>query len=277
MYIQVKIKKKLFLRKRKGGNMKSSIIVISIFLFIGCFGITDFSDINIPDKGDQFENIDAKIKDYDFFKKKLDYYKNKSIEFKKVKENKSNSSLLLKTEKTYLEALKIMWQEDPIKSIQTTDNEMKAINKYKEAYIFGNVAAACRIGEYYLSRVYDKEYFHRKAFNWFVKASAFAYRDALYNLGVMFANGFYVEKDLKLANKFFLHAAKKGNAYAMHNIGVMYYNGYYYEQNIDKAFKWFLKAADNGSDYSAWLVMKHHLIKEEKIYKDCYKSTIFKL
>ena len=48
--------------------------------------------------------------------------------------------------------------------------------------------------------------------------------------------------------EWYLKAADLGNAYAMNNIGVMYRNGWGVEKDLDEANKWYKKAEDAGYD-----------------------------
>lgn len=49
--------------------------------------------------------------------------------------------------------------------------------------------------------------------------------NAIYNLGVMNAQGIGVKKDLKKGLDLYTQAAKKGNAYAKYYLAIIYYDG----------------------------------------------------
>lgn len=70
--------------------------------------------------------------------------------------------------------------------------------------------------------------------------------DAQYNLGLMFHNGWGVERDLKQAHEWYTHAANQGNTDAMYNLGVMYLNGEGVFQSARQALDLFTYAATAG-------------------------------
>ena len=67
-----------------------------------------------------------------------------------------------------------------------------------------------------------------------------------YNLGVIFANGRDVEKDLERAAYWFNQSSLNGNANAQYKLGYMYEKGLGDEKNIEKTVKYFLLAAQRG-------------------------------
>jgi TPR repeat protein len=67
------------------------------------------------------------------------------------------------------------------------------------------------------------------------------------SLGVRYANGDGVPKDLIEAAKWFSEAAEHGHAAAQFNIGVMYANGKGVKKDSAKAAFWFQKAAESGN------------------------------
>jgi hypothetical protein len=66
------------------------------------------------------------------------------------------------------------------------------------------------------------------------------------SLGVMYANGSGISKDLKEAQKWLLKAAEQGNARAQRNLYVIYTNGEEIAVNKNEAIKWLLKAVDQN-------------------------------
>ena len=69
---------------------------------------------------------------------------------------------------------------------------------------------------------------------------------AQYNLGVCYANGNGVEKNLSEAVKWWRKAAEQGFAQAQFNLGVCYDFGKGVEKNPTEAVKWYRKAAEQG-------------------------------
>ena len=69
---------------------------------------------------------------------------------------------------------------------------------------------------------------------------------AQHNLGLCYANGIGVEKNLSEAVKWYRKAAEQGDAQAQFNLGVCYANGDGVEKNPTEAVKWWRKAAEQG-------------------------------
>ena len=69
---------------------------------------------------------------------------------------------------------------------------------------------------------------------------------AQYNLGVCYANGDGVQKDLTQAVFWYRKAAEQGHAEAQYNLGVCYYNGDGVQKDLAQAVFWLRKAADQG-------------------------------
>jgi len=79
------------------------------------------------------------------------------------------------------------------------------------------------------------------------KAAAKGDASAMFNLGVLYENGFGVAQNYAKAREWYEKAADEGNASAMFNLGLLYHNGYGVAQNYAKAREWFGKAADEGN------------------------------
>ncbi|CAG8542646.1 1241_t:CDS:2 [Diversispora eburnea] len=71
---------------------------------------------------------------------------------------------------------------------------------------------------------------------------------ANYMLGVMYANGHGIDKDISEAFRLFKEAAKSGYVPAQYWLADFYYEGTGTEKNSEKAQKWYQKCYDNG-DY----------------------------
>ena len=61
-----------------------------------------------------------------------------------------------------------------------------------------------------------------KAFCWYQKAAEQGYAKAQYNLGVCYANGTGVEKNIQKAVELYQRAVEQGNADAQNNLGHCY-------------------------------------------------------
>ncbi len=70
--------------------------------------------------------------------------------------------------------------------------------------------------------------------------------DAQLNLGLMYANGKGVPKDVAKAVEWYQKAAAQGNAKAQFNLGVAYANGAGVPKDVAKAMEWYQKAAARG-------------------------------
>lgn len=82
-------------------------------------------------------------------------------------------------------------------------------------------------------------------------------------LGVCYAYGFYVKKDIEKAAYWFLNAARKGLAIAQFNIG----NCYYHDYGISKrkqAHYWYKKAAEQGLEIAKEILKYEGISGEPK-------------
>lgn len=66
------------------------------------------------------------------------------------------------------------------------------------------------------------------------------------SIGIRYANGIGVTKDLEEAVKWFLKAAEKGNAMSQYNLGNCYRLGRGVKKDETEAVKWYRKAAEKG-------------------------------
>lgn len=69
-------------------------------------------------------------------------------------------------------------------------------------------------------------------------------------LGLMYSEGWLVEKDSVEGVKWFRMATEKGNANAQYNLGLSYLAGDGVPKDESEAFSWFFLADLNGSDDS---------------------------
>ncbi|PAA88107.1 hypothetical protein BOX15_Mlig005775g2, partial [Macrostomum lignano] len=91
-------------------------------------------------------------------------------------------------------------------------------------------------------------------------------------LGVAYRNGMAVDKDDKLAFKWFLKSARHGYASAMSNLGLAFYNGTGCERSPTSARWWLQKAADLGQS-EAQLKLAGMLIEGEGGPADSEKAV----
>ena len=106
-------------------------------------------------------------------------------------------------------------------------------------------------------------------------SSAFAifYQLSLYplgqnGLGICYAHGFFVEKDMEKAAYWFRKAARTGFHIAQFNIGNCYYHGYGVTKDRELAFYWYNKAYEQGLVIANEMLTNvgtgQHLLKKEE-------------
>ena len=70
---------------------------------------------------------------------------------------------------------------------------------------------------------------------------------AMYDLGLLYKNGWGVAQDYSKACEWFQKAADANNTDAMSNLGSLYQNGWGVARDYRKAREWYQKAADAGN------------------------------
>lgn len=87
-------------------------------------------------------------------------------------------------------------------------------------------------------------------------------------LGVCYANGFYVEKDMEKAAYWFRKAARQGLDVAQFNLANCYYHGNGVKKDRDLAFYWYNRAYEQGLDVAnemqSYVGTGHSLLKKEE-------------
>lgn len=74
----------------------------------------------------------------------------------------------------------------------------------------------------------------------------------LYELGLKYANGDGVEKNMEEAAKWYRLAADQGHVFSRNNLGACYYYGRGVQQDYAEAKKLFQLAAEKGDDYALY-------------------------
>ena len=97
-----------------------------------------------------------------------------------------------------------------------------------------------------LGVAYHEKGDYKKAFERFVRGSAYGYAPAMYYMGIYYMNGYGVEQNDKDAYKCFLKGAEKGNAQATDALAGCYLNGAGVERDVKKAFEYYKIAAEQG-------------------------------
>ena len=82
---------------------------------------------------------------------------------------------------------------------------------------------------------------------YFTKAALIGHAEAATQMGFMALNGYGVEKSDKDAYDWFMMAAAKEEPVALYQLGVMYENGVYVEKDLDRAIKYYLHSSDRNN------------------------------
>ena len=90
----------------------------------------------------------------------------------------------------------------------------------------------------------------QEAYFRYKKAAELGNKDGMYNLGLYYLNGIYVEQDDKMALLWLERAAEKGHSDAANDIGVYYHNSKNLRGKHFKAIKWYKRGAELGNKYS---------------------------
>jgi TPR repeat protein len=119
---------------------------------------------------------------------------------------------------------------------------------------------------YQYGRALDKGKLYDTALKWYRKAADEGHVYAMLRLGVTYANGDIVEKDVAEALKWYRKAADEGSVDALYHLGVIYQDNEFGEKDIAQALKWFRKAANKGDEESkASVVRLEAIAKAENI------------
>lgn len=122
----------------------------------------------------------------------------------------------------------------------------KARENYEKAAAQGNAAAQRNLGMLY-NNGFGVNKDHEQARSWFEKAAAQGLADAQNDLALLYYNGLGVEKDYDKAGEWFAKAAEQGNAVAQYYLASLYARGLGVEKDYGKARTWFEKAAAQGN------------------------------
>ena len=105
-------------------------------------------------------------------------------------------------------------------------------------------------------------------------------KDALFNLGLLYANGDGVKQDWMKAKKLFTEAGKSGSELAMFSLAIMYFNGEGVTKDLPMAHVWASLGADLKNETSRKLrdsieknMSDQELVFSEKIKQRCIDSS----
>jgi localization factor PodJL len=86
----------------------------------------------------------------------------------------------------------------------------------------------------------------QKAAMWLERSAKQGLPPAQYRYGHLAEKGEGMQKDVAIARRYYEQAATAGNVQAMHNLGVLYADGAFGKPDLAAAMNWFRKAADYG-------------------------------
>ena len=109
----------------------------------------------------------------------------------------------------------------------------------------------------------------KRAFNQAIKAARIGEIASQYEVGLMYANGVGVGRNLKEALVWIGKAAERGHPAAQYLLASRYASGLGIEQDDQKALLWFHKAADQGHDKATLRLAKAYLHTNEPLALQC--------
>ncbi|GBC07809.1 hypothetical protein RclHR1_07700002 [Rhizophagus clarus] len=152
------------------------------------------------------------------------------------------------------------------KGIGTKTNKKGAIKLYKKAAKRGNKFAQIRLGI-----LYEKEKKFNKAIYWYNEAAE--NEIALYNLGRCYEYGMGVDKNDKLAFKYYQKSAEQGHIDGKFRLGNCFDKGIGTDINKKRAFELYKEVAGEGNNF-AQNILGYFYEKGEGTKKDV-KEAIF--
>ena len=99
--------------------------------------------------------------------------------------------------------------------------------------------------------------------------------DAMFNLAVIYDNGFGIAQDKTRALYYYELAADLSNIYAQYNLGWKYYNGENVYKDVNKAFSLYTSASRYGHPQATFNLANMHFsgVGTVKNIKKAYKKT----
>jgi TPR repeat protein len=125
-----------------------------------------------------------------------------------------------------------------------------AVNQPEAAKWIRKAAAHYPVAQYWMAQI--TEYGNGvsadagEALRWYQLAARHGNRDAMYNLGVDYAQGLGTQRDYAQSARWFARAAELGVTNAQFNVAVLYERGEGVPQSLTNAYKWYAVAAANG-------------------------------
>lgn len=120
-----------------------------------------------------------------------------------------------------------------------------ALQAWKDAADSNHVVAMYNLGVVYANGL-DVTPDPALALHWYTRAAELGNSDAMFNLGVLYGDRELAEMDSLKAIHWYERAGEAGDMRAQHNLGVMYEYGDLVAVDSLKAASWYLKAAQQG-------------------------------
>lgn len=130
--------------------------------------------------------------------------------------------------------------EDATKAFEEKNIE-KALYFYKKSAISGNDEAIFILGKIYYNGKYVKQDLEKSLY-YFEKISPYGHKKAKYNSAIIYANTKYKKHDYRKAYNLFLELAQEGYAKAQNKVGIFLLHGIGIDKDYKMALKWFEQA-----------------------------------
>lgn len=146
----------------------------------------------------------------------------------------------------------------------------KALEYYNFALLSGDESA-----NYNIACIYQKKDMHIEAIEYYRKAEEFGNLDAAIELGLYYAEGKYVEKDLKKSFELYKKAAEnEEDMEAAFYLGRAYYYGAGTEENDKAAFALLKKVSENGYNAANCMLGTYYMGGFENVVEKNYDIAL---
>ncbi|MFN7039397.1 MAG: tetratricopeptide repeat protein [Alphaproteobacteria bacterium] len=186
-----------------------------------------------------------------------------TIEFARIENSSGSINFLAAIELALTPGTADNFGFDSLDCIQKAAGKFHKVALYRFAYNCGNPAdiffcysesakqgyapAQRALGEVYENGLYQQARDFVKAYEWYKKSAEQDDDYALNNIGMLYLNGYGVEKNYYEAFNYFVRATEKGNPLAQYNLGFLYENGYGIKKDLILALNRYYKALDRGN------------------------------
>lgn len=127
-----------------------------------------------------------------------------------------------------------------------TKDEMQVFSLYERAAAAKNPLALYNLGILYANGLDGVKHDQFKAYELFQEAAILEVPQAQYEVGLMLERGLGCLQNFSEAAFWYEEGAKRGSLEAFNNLGALYREGHGVEQNDERSFICFFRAADGG-------------------------------